>query len=603
LRYAVGILLSFEGRLCQKDEESLPDGATSREAGEMNLLSRMSLRGKVITIGIGLQTLLLLLLFGMYHYQSKDKAVAGIVEKARSICLTAESARENMERKWEMKLFTNQMLREFADKGEKEKLLASVPVVSAWEAAMAKAKEGGYEFRVPKFHPRNPQNEPDTLEARALKVMEEKNIPEYFEIDTEKNAVRYFRPVRLTQSCMACHGEPAQSQALWGNDKGLDPTGTKMEGWKVGEMHGAFEVVQSLKEADAALAASTWSAAGIALAGLVAAGIIFFFVIRVSVEQPFRELTRSLYEGARQVSAAAGQISNASQQMASGASQSASSLEETSASLEEMSATTKQNADFAMEATAISKQAKDSAEQGGASMKNMSAAIEKIKSSSDQTAKIVKTIDEIAFQTNLLALNAAVEAARAGDAGKGFAVVAEEVRNLAQRSAEAAKNTSTLIEQSQKNADNGVQVVSQVDQQLSEIVKHTQKVTQLISNVSAASGEQSKGVEQVNVAVSELDKTTQSNAATAEETASASEELAAQSNELNNLLGELVKLVDGHSEQGVKQHVNSPQVQPSVRTFIPAVTSDPVTKRALKQAKGLEKVKPQQVIPLDGDDF
>jgi methyl-accepting chemotaxis protein len=172
-------------------------------------------------------------------------------------------------------------------------------------------------------------------------------------------------------------------------------------------------------------------------------------------------------------------------------------------------------------------------------------AIQKIKSSSDETAKIIKTIDEIAFQTNLLALNAAVEAARAGDAGKGFAVVAEEVRNLAQRSAEAARNTAALIEGSQQNAENGVNVSKDVESILLRIAENTQKLSQLNGEVSSASNEQSKGIDQVNTAMTEMDKVTQSNAANAEECASASEELSAQASELKEMVNQLMQLVGG----------------------------------------------------------
>lgn len=141
-------------------------------------------------------------------------------DKARAICLTAESTRDEMENKWKMGLFKAEQLRDLAAEGQKEKVLAMVPVVSAWNAAMRKAQEGGYTFKVPKHSPRNPKNEPDALEAKALKLMEEKNLQEYYEIDPSLNAVRYFRAVRLTETCLLCHGDPKNSQALWGNRSG-----------------------------------------------------------------------------------------------------------------------------------------------------------------------------------------------------------------------------------------------------------------------------------------------------------------------------------------------------------------------------------------------
>ncbi|MGC4030960.1 MAG: methyl-accepting chemotaxis protein [Tepidisphaeraceae bacterium] len=176
-------------------------------------------------------------------------------------------------------------------------------------------------------------------------------------------------------------------------------------------------------------------------------------------------------------------------------------------------------------------------------MAKMSTAIHDIQKSAGETAKIVKVIDEIAFQTNLLALNAAVEAARAGEAGKGFAVVAEEVRNLAMRSAEAAKSTSAMIEQSVQNSRGGVLIAEEVGQVLGEITSTSEKVNALIAEIAQASSEQSKGIGQVNTAVTQMDKVTQSNAAAAEESASASEELAAQAAGMSGVVVELMALV------------------------------------------------------------
>jgi methyl-accepting chemotaxis protein len=180
-------------------------------------------------------------------------------------------------------------------------------------------------------------------------------------------------------------------------------------------------------------------------------------------------------------------------------------------------------------------------------MQTMSAAMEAIKVSSDDIAKIIKTIDEIAFQTNILALNAAVEAARAGEAGMGFAVVADEVRNLAQRSAQAAKETATKIEGAINNTAQGVQISTKVAEALNEIVTKARQVDELVAEVSSASREQTQGITQINTAVGQMDKVTQSNAASAEECAAAAEELNAQAETMKHSVGELLQLVGGNT--------------------------------------------------------
>ena len=342
-------------------------------------------------------------------------------------------------------------------------------------------------------------------------------------------------------------------------------------------------------------------------------GALLAFVITRSITKPINVVIAGLTLGSEQVESASSQVAASSQAMAEGASEQASSLEETSASLEEMASMTRQNAEGANQATAMATEAKNSAERGREAMTRMSGAIQAIKKSSDETAKIIKTIDEIAFQTNLLALNAAVEAARAGDAGKGFAVVAEEVRNLAQRSAEAAKNTASLIEGAQKNADNGVAVSTEVAQILNEIASAAQKVAQLASDVSAATNEQAQGIGQVNVAVAQMDKVTQANAASSEEAASASEELSAQSRELNDMVNALLGIVRGGKAARavalVPQGGSRDRKMGSIAPRKPlAKVGGTAERRALPQrpVKALASpgpADPEKVIPLDADDL
>ncbi len=279
--------------------------------------------------------------------------------------------------------------------------------------------------------------------------------------------------------------------------------------------------------------------------GAVVAGVAAAFSIAVGINRALKRIVDGLTSGAEQTASAAGQVSSASQSLAQGASEQAAALEETTSSIEEMSSMVKQNAANANEATNLAASATADADTGTQAMGQMSKAIDDIKKSSDETAKIIKTIDEIAFQTNLLALNAAVEAARAGEAGKGFAVVAEEVRNLAQRSAQAAKDTANMIAESVKNADNGVSINKEVAQTLNKIAEGSRKVNDLVAEIAAASNEQAQGIDQINTAVGQMDQVTQSNAANAEESASAAEELSSQAEELNGMVGQLQAMVGG----------------------------------------------------------
>jgi methyl-accepting chemotaxis protein len=242
----------------------------------------------------------------------------------------------------------------------------------------------------------------------------------------------------------------------------------------------------------------------------------------------------TIVSSTREVSNAAAEISASTIDLSQRTEEQAASLEQTSASMEEISVTVKKNADDAQQAAHFATTASEVAARGGSVVTRAVGAMSRIDESSRKISDIIGVIDEIARQTNLLALNAAVEAARAGDAGRGFAVVASEVRSLAQRSSQAAKDIKDLITNSNTQVKEGVDLVNQTGSSLSDIVEAIKKVADIVTNIAAASAEQSIGIDQVNKALTQMDEVTQQNSALVEENAATAKTLEQQSQEMND---------------------------------------------------------------------
>jgi len=251
-----------------------------------------------------------------------------------------------------------------------------------------------------------------------------------------------------------------------------------------------------------------------------------------SVGTGLTKVVEEVRQASTAIATASTQIASGNHDLSARTEEQASSLEETASSMEELTSTVKQNADNAKQANQLAVAASGVAVRGGSVVTQVVETMDAISESSQKMADIIGVIDGIAFQTNILALNAAVEAARAGEQGRGFAVVASEVRNLAQRSASAAKEVKALIDDSASKVDSGGRLVHQAGATMDDVVNSIKRVNDIMGEISAASSEQSAGIEQVNQAVTQMDTVTQQNAALVEEAAAAAESLQEQAKNL-----------------------------------------------------------------------
>ncbi len=559
-------------------------------------LKHLSIRNKVLAI-VGVQTLILSAGFmTMFVSNVRTAAREDTLSQARRVVAMAESIRTEMSKKWKKGLFDQALVAQWAEQGDIDKVLASVPIVTAWEAMMAKSKEGGYKFRTPKFNPRNADNEPDAIESEALRAFQQDGtLTEYSVFDDQANAIRYFSPIRLESECMICHGDPSTSQELWNNPHGMDPTGYKMENLKVGDLHGAFEVVQSMQHADDRANHSMFAGFGLTALILVPSLVIMAIVVSRSVVAPIRrtietlkniatgdgDLTRRLSEDTRddlgelshwfntfvsriecvvkQISGGASTLNLASNSVVRnadgvsvGAAQSKCQATVVSSAAEEMSinmenvaqSTARMSSKLASVSGSVSAMMATITQIAGSADESANVADEAAKAvqqshhqigemgtATEKIGEIVKVIQEIAEQTNLLALNATIEAARAGESGKGFAVVASEVKELAKQTAIATEDIRNQICDVQRQTHTAVASMDSIN----EIIGRVNDLNRLIA---ASVDEQTRTTSGITADVAEAAAMASQVATQIAETSLASREITENITEVDSILSD-----------------------------------------------------------------
>jgi methyl-accepting chemotaxis protein len=310
------------------------------------------------------------------------------------------------------------------------------------------------------------------------------------------------------------------------------------------------------------------------------------------------DIVSEVRSGTETIAGASAEIATGNMDLSSRTEQQAGSLEETASAMEELTSTVKQNADNARQANKLASSASEVAIQGGSVVGKVVDTMGSINASSRKIVDIISVIDGIAFQTNILALNAAVEAARAGEQGRGFAVVASEVRSLAQRSASAAKEIKRLIDDSVEKVDTGSKLVEQAGATMQEVVASVRRVTDIVGEISAASHEQSTGIDEISRAITQIDETTQQNAALVEQAAAAAQSMQDQAGRLMRVVS-VFKLT-----QRAADHAGStrPELPPETRAAMRRSVDITPTPARLNQAAASDADLPRLTDSIDEDE-
>ncbi|MBF0477077.1 MAG: methyl-accepting chemotaxis protein, partial [Deltaproteobacteria bacterium] len=480
----------------------------------MRFLNDMGIKWKIITIAIAGPIIVAAVLAVQRVGDIRNGAEEAILTNNRAVAMMAESIRDQMAKKLQKGI-----IKSFRDI-DPGVLLEAVPVVTAINVARERAKEAGYTFRVPKVQPRNPENQPTALEVAVIEEITRNNLNE--KVVYEGNQIRYFKPIRLTEECLFCHGDPAGSK---------DAVGGTKEGWKTGEIHGAFEIISSLDKANQEMTRAKISITLWTLLILAVISVAVYFLINSSLVKPMissaklikqiagGDLTQSLNvdskdelgvmvsdlnhmasnlrvmikdisdnggtllnasgslqvisetlsDATRNVSHRSSSVAAAAEEMSSNMNSVAAAMEQSTSNISIVAASTEEMTATIQEIAKNTEKSRQITGQAVTQTKNASIKINELGVAAQEIGKVTETITEISDQTKLLALNATIEAARAGEAGKGFAVVANEIKDLAQQTAKATEEISKKIEGIQSSTAITVEEIEHVTKVIEEI--------------------------------------------------------------------------------------------------------------------------------------
>ncbi len=514
---------------------------------------RLSLTWKVLLIILCGPIVLAVIMAYLHISDIQEAAISGRLKESRSVVMMAESVREDMAHKHKVGVL--RPLDELRE--DPAKLLEAVPIVTAMNTAAAKAAEAGYEFRVPKESPRNPKNEPNALEREVLSEFSRTGLAE--KVIVEKDRLLYFKPIRLSEDCMYCHGDPKGEK---------DPTGGIKEGWKTGEVHGAFVIISSLKEANEAVTMAALSVGGWTFGILIILGALGWVLVRASLLRPLQStgeflkrmatgdmsgelkvgsgdelgqmqkdlnnmasslrgivtditerakvlmgssaelenMSDGLLKNAGELSQKSNTVATASEEMNANMNTVAAAMEQASINVGTVATAAEEMSSTIHEIAGNTDKTREVTERAVEKATSASERVNKLGIAAREIGKVTEAINAISSQTNLLALNATIEAARAGDAGKGFAVVANEIKELANQTATATDEIRQRIEGIQSSTASTVEEIAQVMAVIGEVRDFVATIAAAVEQQSAATREIAENVGQASLGIQEVNE-------------------------------------------------------------------------------------------------